>query len=64
MVIGMQLEIAAIKDGFPEGVWPSGLFQFLLEVRYLTFVFQGDDAHFSTKVEMSGIRSSITVTDA
>jgi hypothetical protein len=52
--------MAAIDDGFPEGVWLSGLFRFLLEGRYLTVVFQGDDAFLSMKVPMNGARSSIT----
>ena len=38
----MQLDIAAIKGGFPEGVWPGAVFQFLLERGYLTVVCQGD----------------------
>lgn len=44
----MQHDIAAIKDGFPEGVWPSALLWFLLERRYLTVVFQKDDDFLKT----------------
>ncbi|WP_455914114.1 hypothetical protein [Pseudomonas syringae] len=40
---GVQLEIAAIKGGFPEGVWLNALFQFLFNRRYLMVVFQDDD---------------------
>ena len=45
--MGMQLHIAAIDDGFPEGVWLNAVFQFLFERRYLTFVFHGDDDFLS-----------------
>lgn len=44
LVLGMQLDIAAIKGGFPEGVWLDAVFRFLLERLYLTVVFQVDDA--------------------
>lgn len=43
----MQLDIAAIKGGFPEGVWLNAVFGFRLERRYLTVVFQGDDDFLS-----------------
>jgi hypothetical protein len=39
----MQRDIAAIKGGLPEGMWPNELFWFLLERRHLTVVFQDDD---------------------
>jgi len=48
----MQLDIAAIKDGFPEGVWLNAVFGFRLERRYLTVVFQGDDDFLLAKVYM------------
>ena len=54
--------MAAINDGFPEGVWLSGLFLFLLDGRYLTVVFQGDDDLLLAKVRMNGTRSSNTAT--
>lgn len=56
----MQRDIAAIKDGFPEGVWLNLLFRFLLKRRYLTFVFQGDDHLLTKKGRMNGARSSLT----
>jgi hypothetical protein len=43
LVLGMQHDSTAIKDGFPEGVWLNALFRFLLERPYLTVVFQRDD---------------------
>jgi hypothetical protein len=52
--------MAAISDGFPEGVWPSGLFRFLLERRYLTVVLQNGDVLGSTKVGMNGTRYNVT----
>lgn len=60
----MQLDMTAIKDGFPEGVWLSGLFWFLLQRGYLTVVFQGDDAYRTTRVCMNRTRVSVTVTRA
>ena len=60
----MQYDIAAIKDGFPEGVWLNAVFRFLLERGYLTVVFQDGDGFRSTEVQMSGIRFSVTITDA
>ena len=60
LVLGMQLDIAAIKDGFPEGVWLNAVFGFRLERRYLTVVFQGDDDFLSIKVCMSRALSIVT----
>jgi hypothetical protein len=34
LVLGMQHDMAAIKDGFPEGVWLKAVFRFLWERRY------------------------------
>ena len=42
----MQLDIAAIDDSFPEGLWPEAPFRFLLQWWYLKVVFQDDDAFF------------------
>ena len=64
LVLGMQRYISAIKDCFPEGVWLNALFQFLLKWGYLTVVFQDRDGFRSTEVQMSGIRSSVTITGA
>jgi hypothetical protein len=57
---GDAADIAAIKDDFPEDVWLNAVFRFLVQRRYLTVVFQGDDAFLSMKVPMNGARSSIT----
>lgn len=59
LVLGMQHDIAAIKDGFPEGVWLNAVFRFLLERRYLTFVFQDDDVFLPTNGGMNGGRCSV-----
>jgi len=56
----MQLDMTAIKDGFPEGVWLSGLFWFLLQRGYLTVVFQDDDDLLLAKIYMNGVRSMAT----
>ncbi|RYE71882.1 MAG: hypothetical protein EOO81_04820 [Oxalobacteraceae bacterium] len=50
LVLWMQPDIAAIKDGYPEGVWLNALFGFRLQWGYLTVVFQGDDAYLSMEV--------------
>lgn len=60
----MQHDITAIKGGFPEGMWLIARFQFLLKWGYLTVVFQDGDGFRSTEVQMSGIRSSVTITGA
>lgn len=59
LVLGMQHDIAAINDGFPEGVWLNALFRFLFNRRYLTVVFQGDDDFLSTRANMHGARSAV-----
>ncbi|WP_282372089.1 hypothetical protein [Pseudomonas sp. PS02290] len=50
----MQLDIAAIKGGFPEGVWLDAVSGFRLQRGYLTVVFQDGDGFRSTEVQMSG----------
>lgn len=46
----MQHDIAAIKDGFPEGVWLNAVFRFLFERGYLTVVFQDDDVFTTSQM--------------
>jgi hypothetical protein len=58
----MQLDIAAINGGFPEGVWLNAVFRFLLERRHLTVVFQKDDDFLLTKVHLKGTRAIVTAT--
>jgi len=58
--MGVQLDIAAIKGGFPEGVWLNGLFQFLLQAWYLTVALQVDDAFLLAKVYMHETLSNVT----
>lgn len=60
LVLGMQHDIAAIKDGFPEGMWLNARVWFLLQRWYLTVVFQGDDDFLSIKVCMSRALSIVT----
>jgi hypothetical protein len=59
LVLGMQYDIAAINDGFPEGVWLNAVFRFRLQLGYLTVVFQGDDDLPYTKRRMSGARAGV-----
>lgn len=57
--MGVQLDLAAIKGGSPEGVWLKAVFRFLLEGRYLAVVFQGDDVFLLARAIMYGARSEI-----
>lgn len=56
----MQLDIAAIDDSFPEGVWPEAPFRFLLRWLYLKVVFQDDDA-FSRRESRLKTKPPLTI---
>lgn len=60
LVLGMQRDIAAIKDCLPEGVWLKARFWFLLQGWYLTVVSQGDDGLRLMKAPGNGAQTSVT----